>query len=353
MACSTIFSVCDAPVKRLLPLFRAALLAVSVTWPLCAPAADDPAATVRDLYAAFNSGSMARIEALLAEDVVWIFHGPEHVIPYAGTFHGRAGVAQFFAGIAQTIEVHEIGVGDFVVAGNQVGVPGWERARGRRTGGEYTARWLHLFTVEGGLITRFEEFTDSAAILEALAPADVGRGRAYYTTCAACHGANGEGDADMRAPALTVQGTDYLVRQLRHFRSQVRGGVHDTYGWQMNGRALALPGDRGVRDVAAWIATLPAAAPAPPTTGDAARGAKIYAATCAACHGGGDSEPVAGAPNLVGLQDWYQHAQLLNFRQGLRGAHAADTAGAQMRAAIGSLSDRDLRDVAAYAAGGR
>lgn len=336
---------------RQLHRFRTTVLAMLLACSLPAPAAESAEATVRELYAAFNAGSMARIEALLAQDVVWIFHAPSHAIPYAGEFRGRAGVAQFFAGIATTIDVHAIGTGEFIVHGDVVAVPGWERARARATGGEYTANWVHVFTVRDGRITRFEEFTDSAQIVEALAPADADRGRAFYTTCVACHGADGGGYADMRAPALTVQGTDYLVRQLRNFRALVRGGAHDTYGWQMNGRALALPGDRAVRDVAAYIATLPRRRAEPGTVGDARRGEKPYTATCAACHGGNGVAPVADAPPLGGLQDWYQYAQLLNFRDGLRGAHADDRAGAPMAAAVRGLDDRTLRDIAAFAAG--
>ena len=44
---------------------------------------------------------------------------------------------------------------------------------------------------------------------------------AAYATCVACHGAVGEGNAALNAPALAGQQAAYLERQLQPF--QVRG----------------------------------------------------------------------------------------------------------------------------------
>ena len=47
--------------------------------------------------------------------------------------------------------------------------------------------------------------------------------RALFATCAACHGDNGAGNQDLRAPRLAGVDDWYLATELRKFRSGVRG----------------------------------------------------------------------------------------------------------------------------------
>jgi uncharacterized protein len=310
-----------------------------------------PTELVKVLYTAFGRGDLQRIEGLLSPDVVWTFHGPEHLIPYAGVYKGKDGVRQFFAAVAGTIDVREIGQRQFVQQGDTVAVVGWERSVAHETGGEFFANWLHLFTIRDGHIAGFEEFTDSAAIVGALTPADPERGKAYYTTCAGCHGTEAQGNRGMHAPNLTPLDAAYLLRQLRHFAHDIRGGAQDFYGWQMNGRAKALPDDRALRDVVAFIETLPKTHSAASAGGNAARGQALYA-VCASCHGSnGEGNTDIPAPALAGLDDVYLIEQLESYVSGRRGAHKDDAQGAQMRAAALTLeSNVARRDVVAYIA---
>jgi len=82
-------------------------------------------------------------------------------------------------------------------------------------------------------------------------------GRKLYTTCAACHGKNAEGNAMLNAPAL--QGIDdwYQLRQLQLFKDGSRGAhAEDTYGQQMRPMALTLIDDQAMRDVVTYISSL-------------------------------------------------------------------------------------------------
>lgn len=55
---------------------------------------------------------------------------------------------------------------------------------------------------------------------------DIKAGEALYKKeCRACHGANGEGDADDAVPMLTGQYSDYLHRQVVKYRKMIR--IHD------------------------------------------------------------------------------------------------------------------------------
>ena len=86
---------------------------------------------------------------------------------------------------------------------------------------------------------------------------DVDKGKAHYSTCAACHGVRGEGNIALGSPALTGQNDWYLVRQLKHFRDGTRGGQPgDTYSMQMRASAGLLSDDEAILDVVQYISTL-------------------------------------------------------------------------------------------------
>jgi len=101
-----------------------------------------------------------------------------------------------------------------------------------------------------------------AATFRAKAPAvtvegDIERGRALYETCAGCHGARGEGNAALHAPALANQSDWYLVTQLERYRSGARGFSElDVAGAQMRAMAMSLPDSKAITDVIAFINTL-------------------------------------------------------------------------------------------------
>ena len=92
-----------------------------------------------------------------------------------------------------------------------------------------------------------------------------------------------------------------------------------------------------------------AAAPFAATAeGDGDKGAQLFQ-LCVQCHGpeaGGD--PVALAPAIAGMDEWYLKAQLAKFHSGARGTHPDDVAGMRMRPM--SLSLRGEPEIAAVAA---
>jgi cytochrome c oxidase subunit 2 len=86
---------------------------------------------------------------------------------------------------------------------------------------------------------------------------DANRGKALYTTCAACHGQQGRGIWSLDAPRLAGMSDWYLVRQLRNFRSGVRGAhASDFQGRQMALLSNVLKDDQSINDVVAYINTL-------------------------------------------------------------------------------------------------
>lgn len=92
---------------------------------------------------------------------------------------------------------------------------------------------------------------------DALAAGDLERGQILYATCGACHGLKAEGMSALNTPALNGLEPWYLVRQLKNFKSGIRGSnPKDTYGMQMAPMAQTLPDEQAMEDVAAYIQTL-------------------------------------------------------------------------------------------------
>jgi len=78
-----------------------------------------------------------------------------------------------------------------------------------------------------------------------------------YTTCAYCHGDQGQGVWAMNAPRLANMTDWYLARQLESFRDGIRGSHHsDYYGFQMGFMAKSLKDESAINDLVSYINTL-------------------------------------------------------------------------------------------------
>ena len=169
--------------------------------------------------------------------------------------------------------------------------------------------------------------------------------------CSACHGAAGEGNPALGAPALTQLSAEYLARQLRHFINGVRGAHPDDAAGERMALSVANLDEADVAGLATLIATeLPPARPANANKGDASRGEDYYVNICSACHGGNaQGNDALGAPALAGLNDWYLRSSYQSYLDGVRGNHPDDFYGAQMSRLAPVLADTgDIDDVIAF-----
>ncbi len=95
-------------------------------------------------------------------------------------------------------------------------------------------------------------------ITPATVSGDPERGKELYAPCATCHGANGQGNAILKSPALAGQNDWYLLRQLHNFKTDRRGAhPDDRYGQQMKSMMNTLPDDDAFRDVVSFVQSLP------------------------------------------------------------------------------------------------
>ena len=201
------------------------------------------------------------------------------------------------------------------------------------------------------MFTRLRKLVPLAVLLASPAFAgDPEAGKALYTTCIACHSDDGSGNAALQSPAVAGQSQAYVERQLRNFKSGVRGAVAgDTLGAQMRPMAATLADDAAIANVAAYIATLPAPQTEAGVEGNIERGSKEYIGKCGACHGeNARGNDALNSPDLTVLRDSYMIRQVKNFQTGVRGAHDDDKYGKQMAMMAKLVNDEQLNDIAAF-----
>ena len=88
---------------------------------------------------------------------------------------------------------------------------------------------------------------------------DAARGAELYTTCGACHGADGEGNPVTNSPRLTGASDWYLLSSLQKYKAGIRGGnPQNANAVMMRGMAAQLVDDQAMKDVIAYIESLPA-----------------------------------------------------------------------------------------------
>ena len=161
-----------------------------------------------------------------------------------------------------------------------------------------------------------------------------------YQLCAGCHGVNAEGNENLNAPALSIFSTWYLERQIRNFNQ----GLRENHP----GGDLLYISDENIHPLADYIAGKTAVSPQSSIEGNLDRGEFVFQ-HCISCHGEfGEGDEDVRTPRLSGQYDWYLLAELIKFKQGLRGDHPNDLYGAQMMEAAMMFDEDMLRDAVAY-----
>ncbi len=168
-------------------------------------------------------------------------------------------------------------------------------------------------------------------------------GAELFTTCAACHGANGLGAEDGSVPAIAGQHVSVLVKQLVDFRHDRR--------WDERMRNFAsqhnLDGPQDLLDVAAYAESLPRWPPLGGDMGNASasnQGSAVYHRDCADCHGPlGLGELRRMRPRLAGQRYQYLLRQLEETADRMR--PGMDVEHVKL---IGALSPKEREAVADY-----
>lgn len=117
---------------------------------------------VEKMFAAFGSGDVEKFVETVSNDTVWIYHGTQ-IIP-KGTYEGKEGARTFISNILDNTEIISFEPQQYIVEENKVVVLGQEHQRVKNSGKELKQKWVQVYTVDNGLITRMEEFATSEVV---------------------------------------------------------------------------------------------------------------------------------------------------------------------------------------------
>jgi ketosteroid isomerase-like protein len=126
-----------------------------------------PLQTIKEHYAASARGDLNGMVARFATDVDWTEMAG---FPYAGTYLGPDAVkAQVFERIAEEWDGYQAVPEHYVCADGQVVAFGTYSGTYRATGRAMVARFVHHWTLVDGLVVRFEQYTDTRLVADAMA----------------------------------------------------------------------------------------------------------------------------------------------------------------------------------------
>ncbi|XYJ10026.1 nuclear transport factor 2 family protein [Telluria sp. B2] len=125
-------------------------------------------------YRLFQIGDIPALLARYRDDAEWVIPEAQSV-PFAGTYHGKAEIAQFFARLDAAVDTIAFTPKEFIAEGDKVVVIGDATWSAKPTGRSFGGPWVHVFTVRDGKIAQFQSYTDTAAAEHAFLPDQPGQ----------------------------------------------------------------------------------------------------------------------------------------------------------------------------------
>ena len=122
---------------------------------------------IRGAYDAFAGGDVPAVVAAMAPDIEW---NEAENFPYADGnpyVSPQAVVEGVFARIQQDWDFWNIAIDDVLDAGDSVVVLGRYQSKNSTTGSDLDAQFAHIWWLDGGKITRFQQYADTAQVLRA------------------------------------------------------------------------------------------------------------------------------------------------------------------------------------------
>src|SRR5688572_8247161 len=110
----------------------------------------------------------ARESGRLADDVEWWVSGPSEVLPFAGTWRGLEGVAEFQKKLGETMKYDKVQLQRYIVSGDDVAAIFVGEGVARATGKPFRSEIVRLYTFTNGKVVRVRNYYDTAAYVRAV-----------------------------------------------------------------------------------------------------------------------------------------------------------------------------------------
>lgn len=118
------------------------------------------------MFLAFAQQNLEEAIATVSDDTVWIHHGSQKLASLK--FEGKSGVTEFFKTNFTTMKVEYFDILQTIQQGETVVVIGKEKFSIDGQDGYAAQKWVQIYTVQQGLITRMEEYATSVEDAEYL-----------------------------------------------------------------------------------------------------------------------------------------------------------------------------------------
>ncbi len=123
--------------------------------------------TVRRFYEAIGRGDVPAVLSLLDEHVEWT--EAERFPYYGGTWRGpKAVLENLLTPLSRDWDGFSVTPHEFIAANDRVVSLGTYAGTFKKTGRSFSAEFAHVWTVHGDKLVRFDMYTDTAKVLEAL-----------------------------------------------------------------------------------------------------------------------------------------------------------------------------------------
>lgn len=110
----------------------------------------------------------ARESGTLADNVEWWVSGPSEILPFAGTWRGLEGVADFQTKLGETMRYDKVELQRYIVSGDDVAAIFLGEGVARATGKPFRSEIIRLYTFANGKVVRVPNYYDTAAYIKAV-----------------------------------------------------------------------------------------------------------------------------------------------------------------------------------------
>jgi hypothetical protein len=116
---------------------------------------------VNKMLQAFGTGNMEALKLTLSDSTVWNYNGSSF-IPYSGTYKGKEEVVKFIGNIVSNVDILDFKTEQIIANGKTVIVLGSEKQKIKKNATILEQKWVQVYNVENGLITKMEEYANTA-----------------------------------------------------------------------------------------------------------------------------------------------------------------------------------------------
>jgi uncharacterized protein len=123
---------------------------------------------VKSAYEAFEKGDVPAVLAVMDQGIVW---NEAENFPYAdrNPYVGPAAVVEgVFARLGGEWEYFKLAIEEIFDAGDTVVSRGRYNAVYKKTGGKISAQFVHFWTLGGGKVLKFQQYTDTLQVAKAI-----------------------------------------------------------------------------------------------------------------------------------------------------------------------------------------